>query len=406
MPQTEDYEEDILNLPNTVGVEYDEETGTVVALVKKKVPETELRSQDVVDNAVSEDTDVIEVGEIESLSQHKDRYRPIKGGVSEGPVAKRMAGTGGPLGRVTDSDSLHWSPSTQDGELVRVSNAHVYAESRSSTGMFGDVIGQPGRLDTSRNSEEIKVGKLIGYVPTVDGVEVDCAARSATEHDTPRVQGLKEEFPTKVRRDYSGLKGETLAKSGRTTGVSGADVVATSASVNVNMGDKTVLFRNQILTNYMSDPGDSGSPVFDADGALAGLLFAGSDTITVLNKIAVVEETLGVEFLTADALDEPEPAPEPEDPSPQLLSIGPSSLFSSTEYSFSVEGDVSFSGKSTSQVGNTVNGWLLRWSNTYRIDGYITDQAIPDDVPVYLNSIRVEPDDLVELSKDAAGIRE
>lgn len=430
---TKQYEDAILPLPNAVGVEYDSETDTVVALVKKKVPASELRSQDLVANAVHEDTDVIEVGEVKELSAHKGAFRPIKAGISEGPVVRNMAGTGGPLARVTNADSTNWSPLTENGDLVRISNAHVYAESRAQPGIFGDVITQPARLDGG--SQSTTVGKLVGYLPTNDGITIDAAARSTTEHDRAAIHGLGSEqltgadenaptYPTDIRREYK-IKGQTLTKAGRTTGVSGSEVIATSASVNVTMGDRVVLFRDQILTNHMSEAGDSGSPTVDASGALTGLLYAGSDTITCHNKIANVESVLGVEFLTGESNDVPEPEPEPEpapepatpeepetepEPKPdaptQKLRVGPGGLLESVEYSFDISenADISFSGRSTSQVGNRINGWVSRWTNTYTIDGHITDQAIPPGTNVTLNGETVTPESLVAYSKELAGV--
>lgn len=436
---TREYEDAILPLPNAVGVEYDSDTDTVIALVKRKVPETQLQSHELVDNAVSEETDVIETGEIKELSAHKGAFRPIKAGISEGPVVKNMAGTGGPLARVTNPNSTNWSPLVEEGEIVRISNAHVYAESRAQPGLYGDVISQPAKLDGG--SSNTTVGKLVGYLPMNDGITIDAAARTTNEHDRAAIHGVGSErltnadenvpaHPTGIRREYS-LKGKKLTKSGRTSDVSSADVIATSASVNVSMGDRVVLFRDQLLTNHMSEPGDSGSPSTDPVGALAGLLFAGSDTITVHNKIANVERVLGVEFLTAEddearrpevptpeePEEEPEPAPiedpveepteEPEpEPAPQHLTIGPASLFESVEYSFDIseDSDISFGGRSTSQVGNRVNGWVNRWTNTYTIHGHLTDQAIPPGTTVSLNHTTVEPEALVDYSKELAGV--
>ena len=44
----------------------------------------------------------------------------------------------------------------------------------------------------------------------------------------------------------------------------------------------------------MSQGGDSGSAVLDDDDRLVGLLFAGSDSTTVINRIEHVFSALGI----------------------------------------------------------------------------------------------------------------
>ena len=56
-------------------------------------------------------------------------------------------------------------------------------------------------------------------------------------------------------------------------------------------------FENQIIAGAMSSPGDSGSLVVDGSEPLAvGLLFAGSDTTTVINPIDRVLDLLNITF--------------------------------------------------------------------------------------------------------------
>jgi hypothetical protein len=46
----------------------------------------------------------------------------------------------------------------------------------------------------------------------------------------------------------------------------------------------------------MSEPGDSGSLILSEDNYAIGLLFAGSDKATVINRIETVFEQLNVTF--------------------------------------------------------------------------------------------------------------
>ena len=71
-----------------------------------------------------------------------------------------------------------------------------------------------------------------------------------------------------------------------------------SASVKVNYDNQTALFRDQILTTNMSQGGDSGSLVLDMKARAVGLLFAGSEQVTILNPINEVLRLLDVEILS------------------------------------------------------------------------------------------------------------
>ncbi|EJN57592.1 chymotrypsin family serine protease [Halogranum rubrum] len=317
MPCTKDFEH-LLERKNVIGVEYDEETNTVTVYVSEKLPDSELADEDnvkklvtdadvkVEDSGFDEERDgfdalslTVEIPEAET--DRKDRHRPVVGGVSE-INAKSTAATAGPYpARITDTSSGKWSDDATEGDLVRLSNNHVYA--RVNKAEFGEPIIQPSPRDGGEHPDD-ETGTLQGYVPVEDGSTVDVAARSVSvERESPEYHELDDSWPTAVRReDYRSLKGETVRKTGRTTGVTSADVSAVGASVRVNFGDAgTLTLRDQLIAGQMSKGGDSGSPVFhDGSGELVGLLFAGSKRQTILNKIGNVESQLGVELLTEE----------------------------------------------------------------------------------------------------------
>ena len=65
--------------------------------------------------------------------------------------------------------------------------------------------------------------------------------------------------------------------------------------MNVQYGqDQIAIFTDQFMAGAMSKGGDSGSAVLDDSNRLVGLLFAGSDTTTVINRIENVFSALGV----------------------------------------------------------------------------------------------------------------
>jgi hypothetical protein len=66
-------------------------------------------------------------------------------------------------------------------------------------------------------------------------------------------------------------------------------------TANVSYGGTSVArFTDQLLGGPMSKGGDSGSAVVDAGNNLVGLLFAGSDTTTIINRIENVFSALQV----------------------------------------------------------------------------------------------------------------
>lgn len=87
--------------------------------------------------------------------------------------------------------------------------------------------------------------------------------------------------------------GMAVRKSGRTTGVTDGVITLLNATVNVayetSAGTKTARFSGQVITQAMSQGGDSGSVVFDpTDHMAVGLLFAGSSVASIFTPIDVV----------------------------------------------------------------------------------------------------------------------
>lgn len=316
MSHTADFEH-VLDLENVVGVEYDAESDQVVTFVTQKKPMEELDDDQLVANNLDAEqkSDVIASGEFRALDANaeempraeggrQDRHRPVVGGISE-MNENGTAATGGPFpARVTDTSKGNWADSVSEGDRVRLSNNHVYADVNKAE--FGEAILQPSPYDGGTADD--KVGEHVGFVPLEDGVTVDLAARSMTaDHESDVYHELADDKYGRsiYRDDYAALKGTRLVKTGRTTGVTRGDVQGTSATVKVNYGDAGVFkLTNQLIVSDMSKGGDSGSPVFvDESGAFVGEVFAGSDTISVVHKATGMEEAFGVELETSDDTD-------------------------------------------------------------------------------------------------------
>ncbi len=324
----EKHEASIMAKKNVVGlgVGYKETKGVktdrmaLVVMVSKKVSAEELKKGDLIPAEVEGViTDVIEVGEIVALQERTDKWRPAPGGVSIGHY-KITAGTLGVL--VKDA---------QTGQVLILSNNHVMANSNDA--IQGDFILQPGPYDggtvagdTIANLERFVpiqfeseppptpcpfstvvawignfFARLVGskhrLLPVViqQANQVDAALAKPVSSDVIKNEILE---IGSVTGDTEAELGMEVKKSGRTTGLTTGTVQLLDASVRVGYGGgKTALFTNQILTTNMSQGGDSGSLLVSGAGNEAvGLLFAGSDQVTIHNPIRNVKDALEISF--------------------------------------------------------------------------------------------------------------
>jgi hypothetical protein len=309
-----------------VGIGYKESGGqktdrlSLIVMVEKKVGIEQLDKKDIVPQEVNGIiTDVKEVGKIVALKSRTDRWRPAPGGVSIGHLYITAGTFGAP---VRDATS---------GELLILSNNHVLANSNDAN--VGDSILQPGPADGGNHPQD-RIADLKRFIPIrfESGDDSDCSFAKAAAQvanlfakllgSRHRLRALKiqvepNEVDAAVAKPVAGdvIKDEILdigrvsetrtpevglavTKSGRTTAITSGSIDVLDASVTVGYGGgNTALFENQILTGDMSDPGDSGSLLVDAETHRAvGLLFAGSDQVTVYNPIGRVTELLGIRF--------------------------------------------------------------------------------------------------------------
>lgn len=252
-----------------------------VIMVSSKLPMILLGSQALprVDDLAGLPTDVIEVGLIRA--QRTGVYRPAPGGVSIGHYQI----TAGTLGMVVDGMIL--------------SNNHVLAN--SNAGGMGDPIYQPGPYDGG--TAQSKIAELNRWVPI--SFEGGCLpiGQGPNVVDAALAEPLMDGY---VREEIleigvlTGTKEASLAqevrKSGRTTGLTHGWIIVLDATVTVNYGSPgNAVFEHQIVSGPMSQGGDSGSILVDENQLLAvGLLFAGSDQVTIYNPISEVFDRLGV----------------------------------------------------------------------------------------------------------------
>lgn len=89
--------------------------------------------------------------------------------------------------------------------------------------------------------------------------------------------------------------GQEVKFSGRSSGLSSGKVIAVDVSLYINISStEQLFFTDQLVTTALSQPGDSGSLLVDQKNRAAGLLFAGSEKVSICNRIENVFKLLEI----------------------------------------------------------------------------------------------------------------
>jgi hypothetical protein len=346
---------------NVVGVMVGKKGGkkgqdAVVVLVEKKEDLAALAIEDVipsqfVDNGDEVATDVIETGVIKAL--HKSKHRPVLPGTSIG----HFAITAGTLGVVVDKGGEQYilsnnhvlanennaqfgdtilQPGPYDGgrdpedkvaeldDFVPIDFVGTNLVDAALARFVGDDGGQqpppepepdpepeppqpPDIPDEDSNCPVANIlAKIINFPARLLGRQTRLKAvrpAKVIEVEAEAVEG--QDFinePLNLGPITKGLGnvavGDTVKKSGRTTGVTVDEVLGTDAAANVQYDAGVAYFEDQIIAGPMSAGGDSGSVVYDQYGNAIGLLFAGSDTVTIINPIQEVFKALNIDRIS------------------------------------------------------------------------------------------------------------
>ena len=128
-----------------------------------------------------------------------------------------------------------------------------------------------------------------------DVIEVGEIKALHTEKHRPAIGGISIGHVDITAGVKSAILGMKIKKSGRTTGITTGEITQVDVTVNVQYGEgKIATFEDQIMAGPISKGGDSGSAVLTEDNYLCGLLFAGSDEVTICNRIENVFELLNI----------------------------------------------------------------------------------------------------------------
>ena len=295
-----------------------EDLALICSVDTKKSKKALMESELIPASIQSIPTDVYPTGIIYAQQDPTGKFRPAPGGVSIGHVDI----TAGTLGCLVQKNGVEYI----------LSNNHVLANSNEAD--IGDHIVQPGPTDggsypedrIAELSEFIKINfeggnggstcsiangtaailnalaavlgsktRLKSHIPTEIQTEdnlVDCAIAKPLEKDFVVNEIL---HIGKITGVAEGALGMSVKKSGRTTGFTTGTITQIDVTVSVSYGsNKTATFVDQLMTGNMSAGGDSGSAVIDTDNKIVGLLFAGSSSSTIINRIQNVFNALNV----------------------------------------------------------------------------------------------------------------
>jgi hypothetical protein len=184
-----------------------------------------------------------------------------------------------------------------------LSNNHVLANSNAAN--LGDQIMQPGPHDATPTNQSRRIATLTDFEPFVFGASVNHidAAIATLDDSILAVPGIMTIGPP-VNPPVPAFLNQSVAKHGRTTGLTFGTVVDISFDGNVHVNGQLAYFEDQIgiVGTYgsFSEPGDSGSLILDNPGSHpVGLLFAGDHTQTLANPIQAVLTRFGATIVAA-----------------------------------------------------------------------------------------------------------
>jgi len=195
---------------------------------------------------------------------------------------------------------------TKGGVNYILSNNHILAD--TDTAAVGDPISQPGLVDVGCNASNAQTVANFSQAIPLGTANVDAAIAQVNGSVDSTGAILDIGIPAGSLASINATAiGRGVAKSRRTTGLTCATIGSINTNVRVqyqkgcNSGRKFfITYTNQVAINSssFSAGGDSGSLIVTSDTAEPiALLYAGSSTTTIGNRISDVTTALGVSFV-------------------------------------------------------------------------------------------------------------
>jgi hypothetical protein len=316
-------------------------TASVVVSVTRKLPSDQIHPDDLIPPTIDNvPTDVVETGEIVAFAFDRTvAVRPVRPGVSVGKID-------GPTGTIA-------CIVRRGSQRFILSNNHVLAN--LNDGKPGDAVVQPGPADGGTLADQ--VGALVQFVPLIFTPAASLPQSTAASAQSAQPMGCAA-LLAQILQSLTSLRSRTTAlppppavfpanlvdaaiaaptssslldpnivdigapphalaeaklgmqvfKSGRTSGITEGIITQVDVEVNVKYDTRVARFTNQMMITPCSQPGDSGSLILDFQRNAVGLLFSGSNLVTVASPMAAVLAALDVELvLAADTAGAPTP---------------------------------------------------------------------------------------------------
>ncbi|MCK6621978.1 MAG: hypothetical protein HUU32_11065 [Calditrichaceae bacterium] len=291
----------------------------IICSVATKQSKQSLSAQDLIPSTIQGvPVDVEPTGLIYAQQDPTGRFRPAPGGVSVGHF------------RITAGTLGIWV--RKNNKFYILSNNHVLANSNDAA--IGDAILQPGPYDGGSNPAD-QIATLSEFVPIqfegggggspcpfANGIASVLNGLAAAFGSSTRLKAVYAAAPKAaqnlvdaaiaeplsqgdvlneilnigaVTQTAEGSLGMAIKKMGRTTGFTTGSIIQIDVTSQVSYGaGKVGVFVDQLMAGNMSAGGDSGSAVVSSDNKLVGLLFAGSNTSTIINRIQNVFLALNI----------------------------------------------------------------------------------------------------------------
>jgi hypothetical protein len=191
--------------------------------------------------------------------------------------------------------------------VVALSNNHVFADENRC--QIGDIIYQPGRADSGVSAAPQPVWgtdpTALPYFATLKKWSVLSAENT---HDSATAKVHENFMPSMINPVYPHMNGRMVGvrdaaskmvaqKVGRTTGYTSGKVMGVKASFTIGYDTIEAKFNDCIVFTNMSQPGDSGSIIFDMEMYALGLLFAGSPKATIASPMQTIMDFYGLTIL-------------------------------------------------------------------------------------------------------------
>jgi len=242
--------------------------------------------------------DVVEAGHIVKQA-YNTKVRPIVPGFS----CSHYMVTAGTLGGIFLD---------KDDHVVGLSNNHVMANENRCK--IGDLIFQPGIADNPLVSKTFvgwKNAPNLPYFATLKDYN-KLLVNQKNQHDSA-IARVDDSYVTQrmitanypVGQPMAGFGtpkvGMNVQKFGRTSERTTGKVISLGGEFTVGYDIGAITFIDCIVTTAMSQGGDSGSILFDDNMNAIGLLFAGSDKVSLFNPLGPIISKYGLKIWSPSA---------------------------------------------------------------------------------------------------------